>query len=195
MKTINRVQLLGYLGSDPEIKVTEKTTVASFSIATSWFKESGEESVTWHRVVAFGKLADICSERLKKGSLLLLDEGHLDTSKWEKDGHKFERTVVVADKLIFFSQQGEKSAKSDLPKSEAMSEPSQQADRAPEEKKDEEPEATDRQIWMLNKLAAAMNMTEQETEDLLAEAKTKKAATKTIDRLTKEVKKKETPVA
>ncbi len=184
MKSINRVQLLGHLGSDPEMKTSDKTTIANFSLATSCLKETGEEIVNWHRVVAYGKLAERCSEKLKKGSPLLLDEGHLETHHWEKDGIKFERTVVVADKLIFLPQYSEKSRHADDQQSGAT--PSQQESRAQEEKSEEEPTASDRQIWKIRKLLETKGHSKAEIAELLEPVKTKKQATLTIDRLTKE---------
>ena len=90
---INRVTILGNLGNDPDIKfLPSGDAVANISIATSesWAdKNSGEkkESVEWHRVVFFGKLAEIVGQYLHKGSKVYV-EGKLKTRKWQdNDGN------------------------------------------------------------------------------------------------------------
>jgi len=104
-KGVNRVILLGNLGKDPEIRYTSNgSAIANFSIATSesWNdKNSGEkvEKTEWHRIVAFGKLAEIIGEWLKKGSQVYI-EGKLQTRKWEdKDGNARETTEIVASEM------------------------------------------------------------------------------------------------
>lgn len=83
---VNKVILVGRLGADPEIRYTmEGKPVATLSIATNEiFKRDGErETLTeWHRLVAFGRLAEICGEYLNKGSLIYV-EGKLRTRKFE----------------------------------------------------------------------------------------------------------------
>jgi len=100
---INKVILVGNLGQDPEIRYTaDGRPIANFSIATSetWNdKSSGErrEKTEWHRVVAFGKLAEICGEYLSKGRQVYI-EGKLQTRKWQgKDGQDRWTTEVVVD--------------------------------------------------------------------------------------------------
>lgn len=84
----NKAQVIGRLGSDPEIRVTQEgKAVATISLATteSWKdKVSGErkEKTEWHRVILFGKLAEIARDYLKKGSLTLF-EGPIRTRKWQ----------------------------------------------------------------------------------------------------------------
>lgn len=88
---VNKVILVGKLGQDPEIRyMNNGGAVANLSVATSesWRdKSTGEnkEVTEWHRVVIFGKLAEIAGEYLRKGSQVYL-EGQLKTRKWEKDG-------------------------------------------------------------------------------------------------------------
>lgn len=88
---VNKVILVGKLGQDPEIRyMNNGGAVANLSVATSesWRdKSTGEnkEVTEWHRVVIFGKLAEIAGEYLCKGSQVYL-EGQLKTRKWEKDG-------------------------------------------------------------------------------------------------------------
>lgn len=105
MSDINRVQLLGRLGADPEIRYTASgAAVANLRIATSekWRdKQSGEqqERTEWHQVVAFGKTAEVCQNHLAKGLRVLVD-GRLQTRKWQgQDGADRYTTEVVVDRL------------------------------------------------------------------------------------------------
>ena len=100
---INKVILVGNLGQDPEIRYTaDGRPIANFSIATSesWKdKNSGEkrEKTEWHRVVVFGKLAEICGEYLSKGRQVYI-EGKLQTRKWQgQDGQDRFTTEIVVD--------------------------------------------------------------------------------------------------
>lgn len=100
---INKVILVGNLGRDPEIRYTaDGRPIANFSVATSetWTdKSSGEkrEKTEWHRVVVFGKLAEICGEFLSKGRQVYI-EGKLQTRKWQgQDGQDKYTTEVVVD--------------------------------------------------------------------------------------------------
>jgi len=99
---LNKVQLIGFLGADPDVRYTqEQEAVARVRIATSeTWKKSGEkqERTEWHRVVFFGKLAEIAGEYLKKGSSLYV-EGHLQTRSWEKDGENRYTTEIVAEAM------------------------------------------------------------------------------------------------
>ena len=100
---INKVILVGNLGQDPEIRYTaDGKPIANFSIATSesWKdKNTGEkrEKTEWHRVVVFGKLAEICGEYLSKGRQVYI-EGRLQTRKWQgQDGQDRYTTEIVID--------------------------------------------------------------------------------------------------
>ncbi len=100
---INKVILVGNLGNDPEIRYTPSgSAIANLSIATSeqWKdKTTGEprEKTEWHRVVIFGKLAEIAGEYLRKGSQVYL-EGKLQTRKWQdQSGQDKYTTEVVID--------------------------------------------------------------------------------------------------
>ena len=101
MGSVNKVILIGNLGKDPEVRHTQSgSTVATFSIATneSWNNKEGqrEERTEWHRVVVFGKLADICGQYLKKGKQVYI-EGRLQTRSWDdRDGNKRYTTEIVA---------------------------------------------------------------------------------------------------
>lgn len=100
---INKVILIGHLGQDPEIRyMPNGNAVANITLATSetWRdKQSGEprEKTEWHRVVFFGKLAEIVGEYLRKGSQVYL-EGRLQTRKWQgQDGQDKYTTEIVVD--------------------------------------------------------------------------------------------------
>ena len=105
MATLNKVTLIGYLGRDPERRVTANgDAVAQMTVATteSWKdKSSGERRQTteWHRVVLYRKLAEIAGEYLKKGSLVYV-EGRLQTRKWTgKDDVERTAVEIIADDL------------------------------------------------------------------------------------------------
>ncbi len=102
--TLNKTLLIGRLGKDPDVRHTVKgTAFASFSLATNevYKDKSGEtvEQTEWHRVVAWKKLAEICGQYLKKGSLVVV-EGQLRTRNYnDSKGMKRFVTEVVADSL------------------------------------------------------------------------------------------------
>lgn len=104
MASINKVILIGNLGRDPETRfLPSGSAVANISIATTdtWKdKTSGEkkEATEWHRVVFFGRLAEIVGEYLKKGSQVYI-EGRLQTRKYEKDGQDHYSTEIIADTM------------------------------------------------------------------------------------------------
>ena len=108
MPTLNRVQLIGRLGKDPESKFTPTgKKVAHFSLAVSnrWKDKSGEtkESTEWVNIEAWGRLGEVCQEYLKKGSLVFL-EGRLKTDKYEDKGETRYYTKVVAQTLQFLDK-------------------------------------------------------------------------------------------
>lgn len=102
MAGLNKVELIGRLGNDPETRyLPNGNAVTNISLATSetWTdKESGErqERTEWHRVAFFGKVAEIAGKYLRKGSQCYV-EGKLQTREWEKDGVKRYTTEVVVD--------------------------------------------------------------------------------------------------
>jgi single-strand DNA-binding protein len=104
MASVNKVILVGNLGRDPEIRyMPSGDAMANLSLATtdSWKDKSGEkqEKTEWHRVVMFGKQAEIAGEYLKKGSQVYI-EGRLQTRKWtDKEGQDRYTTEIVADRM------------------------------------------------------------------------------------------------
>jgi len=104
---LNKTMLIGRLGRDPETRYSKDgLAITSFSIATTlaWKdKTTGEkkETTEWHRIVAFGKLAEICSEYLSKGKLIYV-EGRLHTRSWEQDGITRYITEIVMSNMHTF---------------------------------------------------------------------------------------------
>ena len=102
--SLNKVMLIGRLGRDPEIRYSQDgRAVGNFSMATSqqWSdRDSGEkkERTDWHRVVIFGRLAEICSQYLSKGRLVYI-EGRLQSRSYEQDGVTKYITEVVANDM------------------------------------------------------------------------------------------------
>ncbi len=113
---LNKVMLIGHLGSDPDVRyMSSGESVATVSIATnrSWKdRQTGEsrEATEWHRVVFFNvggyKLAEIVAQYLKKGSLVYI-EGRLQTRKWQdKEGKDNYTTEIVADNMRMLGGRG-----------------------------------------------------------------------------------------
>ena len=103
MKGVNKVLLIGNLGNDPEVRYTaDGVAVARFRVATNEIYNdrdgNRQEQTEWHRVVAWGKLAETCGKHLVKGKAVYL-EGKLRTSSWEQDGTKRYRTEIVVQTL------------------------------------------------------------------------------------------------
>jgi single-strand DNA-binding protein len=102
MAGVNKVILIGHLGQDPEVRhMPSGDAVANVSLATSesWKNKAGEkqEKTEWHKVVFFGKLAEIVKQYLHKGSKIYV-EGKLRTRKWQgQDGQDRYTTEVVVD--------------------------------------------------------------------------------------------------
>ena len=106
MSGVNKAIILGRLGADPEVKtISGGSTVCRFNVATSesWNDKSGQrqERTEWHRVVVWGKLAEVCGKYLSKGKQVYL-EGRIETRSWENsEGQKQYTTEVVANKIEF----------------------------------------------------------------------------------------------
>jgi len=104
MASVNKVILIGNLGRDPETRYTQGgTPVSNFTMATTerWTDPSGEkkERTEWHRIVVWGKQAEIASQYLRKGRQVYI-EGSLQTREWtDRDGNKRQTTEVRAQRL------------------------------------------------------------------------------------------------
>ncbi|HJS18663.1 MAG TPA: single-stranded DNA-binding protein [Anaerolineales bacterium] len=123
MPALNRVQLIGRLGRDPESNFTPTgKKVAHFSVAVSnrWKSREGElkESTEWVNVEAWDRLGETCQEYLKKGSLVYID-GRLKTDKYEDSGETKYFTKVVAQMVQFLdSRAGDSPAEQAVPSGE-----------------------------------------------------------------------------
>ena len=111
MSSLNKAMIIGRLGQDPDVRYTQSNTaVANLSVATSerYKDKSGEwkENTEWHRVVAWGRLAEICQEYLKKGSQVYI-EGPIQTRSWEdKDGQTKYTTEIKALTMTMLDSKG-----------------------------------------------------------------------------------------
>jgi single-strand DNA-binding protein len=112
MAGVNKVILIGNLGADPEVRyLNTGTAVANFRMATTENirnREGEREARTeWHRVVAFGRLAEICGEYLNKGKQVYV-EGRLRTRSWDdRDGNKRWTTEVIATTMQMLGSPGD----------------------------------------------------------------------------------------
>lgn len=107
MAGVNRVILIGHLGADPEVRYTANgAAVAKFRLATTekFTDRQGnrQERTEWHRVTAWGKLAEICGQYLAKGKLVYI-EGRIRSDTWEQEGVKRYSYEIVADNMTMLS--------------------------------------------------------------------------------------------
>ena len=114
---LNKVMLIGNLGRDPEMRYTPSgKAVTTFSLATSrsWQSSNGErhEETEWFNIVAWGGLAEICSQHLSTGQQVYI-EGRLQSRQWESDsGEKHQSMEVVAQELVMLGAK----QRSEMPK-------------------------------------------------------------------------------
>ncbi len=110
---INKVLLIGRLGTNPEVRYTTNGgAVANFNLATneSWTDKAGQkqERTEWHKVVVWGKMAELCGQYLTKGRQAYV-EGRLQTREWtDKEGGKRYTTEIVAQNVQFLGGAGER---------------------------------------------------------------------------------------
>lgn len=142
--TLNRVQLIGRLGKNPEVKYTPSgVAVAKFSIATdeSWKDKSGEKQsrVEWHLIVVWNKLAEICAQYLEKGKLVYI-EGRIQSHEWQdSNGVKRRQYEIVANKMLMLGVRGDGG--------ERGGDPEQRCEAAPSPRQEEiVPEIDDESI-------------------------------------------------
>lgn len=120
-RSLNKVMLIGNLTRDPELRYTPQgTAVCTMGLATnrSWVTDSGEkrEETEWHRIVAWNKLAELCSQLLFKGRRIYV-EGRLQTRQWtSQDGSQRQATeIVIEDMIILDSKRaGEDNGSSEM---------------------------------------------------------------------------------
>src|ERR687889_641649 len=110
---LNKIMLIGRLGKDPEIRSTPSgQSVATFTVATDerYTDRNGEKQqrTEWHNIVAWGKLAEICGQYLKKGKLVYI-EGSIRTDSWDdkESGQKKYRTEIVANTMKMLDRRGD----------------------------------------------------------------------------------------
>jgi single-strand DNA-binding protein len=109
---LNKLMIIGHLGRDPEMRYTPSgRPVTTFSVATtrSWHSADGErhEETEWFNVVAWGSLAEICNQHLRKGQQVYV-EGRLQTRRWEdSEGNKHYTTELVAKEMIMLGDKRE----------------------------------------------------------------------------------------
>jgi len=120
MSGVNKVILVGHLGANPEVRYTAGgQAVANLRLATTerWVNKNGErtEQTEWHRVVAWGKLAEICSQYLTKGKQIYV-EGKIRTRQWQdQQGQKRYSTEVVANNMVMLGRATDAPMNADEP--------------------------------------------------------------------------------
>src|SRR3989344_1458168 len=147
-KSLNKVQLIGNLTRDPELRYTQQgTAVCTFGVATnrSWVTDAGEkkEDTEFHRIVSWNKLAELCSQLLKKGRKVFV-EGRLSTRSWTgQDGAQRTTTeIVISDMIILDSRrdsQKEETTEEATSKNAEPEETKSGPGEAPAEKVEENP--------------------------------------------------------
>jgi single-strand DNA-binding protein len=137
-KSLNKVQLIGNLTRDPEMRYTPQgTAVCTFGVATNrqWTTESGEkkDEADFHNIVSWNKLAEICAQLLKKGRKVYV-EGRLSTRSWQaQDGTQRTRTEVVISDMIILDK------REDFPEDTGIDIPEPPAEEIPEVQTEEKP--------------------------------------------------------
>ena len=106
-RTINRVELLGRVGTEPELKYSQNgTAVCQLRLATDRLRQNGQTEADWHSVVCFGKLAEAVGEYVKKGNRLFVAGSLAQNSYEREDGERVYRTEVHAQETIFLDSNG-----------------------------------------------------------------------------------------
>ena len=151
-KGLNKVFLLGYIGQDPDKRQTQTgNTVVNMSLATTetWFDKndnSKQERTEWHRLVLFGKVADIAAQYVKKGDRLHV-EGRLQTRKWtDNNGNdRYQTEIVVNDITMLGGQerreQSQQSQQNDQYQSSAPQSRPAETQSPSQQKKSDEPQS------------------------------------------------------
>lgn len=109
MSSLNRVIIVGFLGSDPEVKKSDFNSVTRLSVATTerWTDGQGnkQKHTEWHRVVAFNGKGETAAKYLNKGSQVLV-EGKIRTNSWtdKETGEKRSRQEIIADRILFLDR-------------------------------------------------------------------------------------------
>lgn len=118
-RSLNKVMLIGNMTRDPEMRYTPQgTAVCTFGIATNrnWTTDTGEkkEEADFHNIVAWGKLAEICTNILKKGRKVFV-EGRLSTQSWQgSDGVKKQKTEVIISDMLALDKKGDEAGQAGI---------------------------------------------------------------------------------
>ena len=121
---LNKVMIIGNLGRDPEMRYTPSgrpVTTFSVAVSRSWKSSNGEHrsETEWFKIVAWGKLAEICKEYLNKGQQVYI-EGRLQTREWEdKEGQQRTTVEVVANEMTMLGERRDKSQNDENPPEDA----------------------------------------------------------------------------
>ena len=106
-RTMNRVELLGRVGTEPDLKYAQNgTAVTTLRLATDRSRQNGETEADWHSVVCWGKLAEAVSEYVKKGNRVFVAGSLAQNSYEREDGERVYRTEVHAQEVIFLDSNG-----------------------------------------------------------------------------------------
>ena len=140
--TINKVIIVGRLGQDPEMKYTASgTAVANFSVATNHSQKDQDgnfiDKTEWHRIVAYGRTAEVAGEYLAKGRLVFI-EGRIQTRSWEdQNGQKRYMTEIICSNMQLLGSKSDSDTGADQGGSEETPEP-EEADTKSKQKNEEE---------------------------------------------------------
>lgn len=142
-KSLNRVQLIGNLTRDPELRYTPNgTAVCSFGIATNrnWTTDAGEkkDEVEFHNIVAWNKLAELCSQFLTKGGKVFV-EGRLATRTWQgQDGQQRNKTeIVISDMILLGGKKPQEAAEDGTGEEKPKKEVKEKKEETPSEPSEE----------------------------------------------------------
>lgn len=118
---LNKVMLIGYLGAEPELRTTDNgQTIVNVRLATSEYGKDKKQYTEWHRVVAFGKLAEIMHQYLHKGSKAYF-EGRIQTKKWQdKSGQDRYSTEILANSMKMLDSKTVSTETVDEPETEEV---------------------------------------------------------------------------
>lgn len=109
--SVNKVILVGNLGKDPELRHTQSgTAVCTFSLATTERRKDKEDITTWHNIIAWSGLAEICAKFLHKGSQVYIEGSIQNRSYEDRDGVKKYVTEIVADQMQMLGVKGDQKS-------------------------------------------------------------------------------------
>ena len=113
-RTINKVELLGRVGTDPEMKYTPNgTAVTQLRLATDRYRRDGEDTADWHNIVVWGKSGEAVNQYVQKGQRIYV-AGRLVQNSWEaEDGQRRHRTEVHTQEVVFLDSNGNGNGASD----------------------------------------------------------------------------------